>query len=74
MEEQKKTNQGFNSRKAKYILTTGYHVDRTLPHAGKESPADITQYLQSQINMQKHGCDIAVGDVFVYSHFQYGQM
>lgn len=35
---------------------------------------DITQYLQSQINLQKHKCDIAVGDVFVYSHFHYGQM
>lgn len=57
MEKQKRTNHGYNGRKAKYTLTTGYHVDRTLLHSGKESLADVTQYLQSQINMQKHECD-----------------
>lgn len=56
MEKQKRTNHGYNGRKAKYILITGYPIHRTLPHPGKESPADITQYLQSQINTQKHEC------------------
>lgn len=31
-----------------YILTTGYHLHRTLPHSREKSPAEAAKYLQDR--------------------------